>query len=210
MPGSSILHREILTKEQIELFPFLRKFREGYTLVGGTAIALHIGHRRSIDFDLFTPKAFRSSILQKKIKTVVKIDRILVDKESEFTFFVGGVKITFLNYPFELERTMDLDKTIKMPDLLTLSAMKAYALGKRAKWKDYVDLYFILKNYYSLHDVIKKCEMIFGNEFNSKIFRTQLSYFDDVNYEEAVEFLPGFEIDGEKIKKELINFSLEN
>ena len=52
------MHKEILTKEQVELLPLLKEFKGKFYLVGGTAIALHIGHRRSIDFDLFSEKKF--------------------------------------------------------------------------------------------------------------------------------------------------------
>ena len=48
------MQNHILTPNQKELFPLLKKFKKYYYLAGGTAIALHIGHRRSIDFDLFT------------------------------------------------------------------------------------------------------------------------------------------------------------
>lgn len=202
------MHKEILTKEQIELFPLLEKVGSAYGLVGGTAIALLIGHRRSIDFDLFSEKAFRSILLKKKIQHVIKIDRVLVDKGQELTFFSKGVKVTFFQYPFHIDYTERLDKLIYLPDLLTLAAMKAYALGRRAKWKDYVDLYFIMRDYHSLEEIVKKAKEIFQGEFNPKIFRTQLAYFDDVNYEEVVEFLPGFEVSKQKIKKALIEFSL--
>jgi len=50
------MHLEILSKEQIELLPFISQFKRSFYLVGGTAIALQIGHRQSIDFDLFTAK----------------------------------------------------------------------------------------------------------------------------------------------------------
>ena len=53
------MHKEILTKEQIELLPLLRAFSKEYFLVGGTAIALYLGHRQSIDFDLFTEKPIK-------------------------------------------------------------------------------------------------------------------------------------------------------
>ncbi len=51
-------HKEILTKEQIKLLPLLGKFSKDFGLVGGTAVALHLGHRRSLDFDLFSSKKF--------------------------------------------------------------------------------------------------------------------------------------------------------
>ena len=47
------MHTEILSKEQKEILPYLAQFKKSYYLVGGTAIALHIGHRESIDFNLF-------------------------------------------------------------------------------------------------------------------------------------------------------------
>ena len=95
-----------------------------------------------------------------------------------------------------------------MPSLLTLAAMKAYALGKRAKWKDYVDLYFIIRDSYSVPEIIKKAKDIFGNEFNEKICREQLAYFKDINYSEEVRYLKGFEVSDKIIKKGLTDFSL--
>ncbi len=102
-----------------------------------------------------------------------------------------------------------INNTIKLPDLLTLAAMKAYSLGYRVKWKDYVDLYFIIKDYFSINKIIKKAEDIFSSEFNEKIFRTQLSYFKDIDYTEKVIYMKGFEISDEVIKKGLIKFSLK-
>jgi len=53
------MHNEVLKNQQIELIPLLKLFEKDYYLVGGTAIALHIGHRYSIDFDLFTSKGIK-------------------------------------------------------------------------------------------------------------------------------------------------------
>ncbi|OGY92681.1 MAG: hypothetical protein A3H70_04965 [Candidatus Komeilibacteria bacterium RIFCSPLOWO2_02_FULL_48_11] len=203
------MHQEILTKEQLELFPLLKKAGKKYGLVGGTAVALQIGHRRSLDFDLFSHRAFKNALLRQKIKSVVKIDRILVNKNGEFTFLANNTKVTFFNYPFALDYRENFDKIIKMPDLLTLAAMKAYALGQRAKWKDYVDLYFIMKRYHGMDKIVRRAKTIFQQEFNEKIFRTQLAYFTDIDYSEEVVFMPGHEVADNKIKKELIQFSLE-
>ncbi len=203
------MHKEILTKGQEKLFPLLKRIGKEYGLVGGTAVALHIGHRRSIDFDLFSPKSFRAVFLKKKIQGATSMDQVLVDKCGEFTFFAQGVKITFFHFPYAIDYKETLDGIIKMPTLLTLAAMKAFALGRRAKWKDYVDLYFIIRDYHPLAEIIKKGEEMFGDEFNAKIFRTQLAYFDDVSYEEKVEFLPGFAVSDKKIKEKLVQYSLE-
>ncbi len=76
-----------------------------------------------------------------------------------------------------------------MPDLLTLAAMKAYALGGRAKWKDYVDLYFLLKDHFSLPQISEKSKALFGPLYNEKLFREQLCYFQDIDYSEKVDFI---------------------
>ena len=86
--------------------------------------------------------------------------------------------------------------------------MKAYTLGRKPKWKDYIDLYFILKNYYQVKDIAKKAKKIFGNEFNEKTFYAELAYFKDIDYSEKIIFMDNFEISADQIKKELIKLSL--
>lgn len=76
-----------------------------------------------------------------------------------------------------------------LPSIKDLAAMKAYALGRRSKWKDYVDLYFVLKSYMQLDDLIARAKGIFSAHFNSKLFREQLCYFDDMDYSESIDYL---------------------
>ena len=78
---------------------------------------------------------------------------------------------------------------ITLPEIIELGAMKAYALGRRSKWKDYVDLHFLLKFKLSMEELIEKAKEIFSSHFNSKLFREQLCYFDDIDYSEAVEYM---------------------
>ena len=202
------MHKEILTKEQLELLPLIQMFSGRFGLVGGTAIALHIGHRRSIDFDLFSLEGFSGSSLDKKIRRYAKIDEVIVNRRGEFTILIKGVKVTFFHYDYPIVFAERLDKIVKMPDLLTLAAMKLFALGRRAKWKDYVDVYFILKNHYTIADIVQKSKEIFGSECNEKLFRSQMAYFVDVSYAEPVEYMKGFEVSDKTIGKELIKFSL--
>lgn len=209
MLNTTMLHKEILTKEQEELLPLAKKFYKDFGLVGGTAIALHIGHRESIDFDFFSFEKFKNVNIKKRISRDRKIDKVIRDEAEQFTFIINKVLFTFFRYPFEINYKIDFNKTLKMPSLLTLAAMKAYALGRRAKWKDYVDLYFIMKDFHSLQEIIKQAKKIFGDEFNEKIFRTQLSYFEDINYSEKIIYKEGFEINDDVIKKRLIDFSLK-
>jgi hypothetical protein len=203
------MHKEILTEEQIKLLPLAQKFYKNFGLVGGTAIALQIGHRQSIDFDLFSDKKFDNLKIKKLInKGGWKIKKVFKDEDGQYTFHINEVQLTFFQYPFEIEYSENFDKIFKMPDLLTLAAMKAYALGRRNKWKDYVDLYFILKKYHSIKKIADRAKKIFEGEFNERIFREALSYFEDINYGEEVVFLPGFEVSEKIVKRELIKYSI--
>ena len=203
------MHKEILSEDQLKLLPTLKQFSRSFGLVGGTAIAFQIGHRRSIDFDMFTNKKFSNASIKKIFDDNWGVKEIHTNRLDELTFICRKVKFTFFRYIYKIEYSKKLDSIVKMPDLLTLAAMKAFALGQRAKWKDYVDLYFIMRDFYKLSEIAKKGEEIFKSEFNEKILRVQLGYFDDVRYEEAVEFMPGFEVSDKEIKKKLIEYSLE-
>lgn len=203
-----MLHKEILSVAQQELLPLIKSFGAKFSLCGGTAIALHIGHRESIDFDLFTHDELNVSTLRKKLSLADKGFLVLIKNEDEYTVVVKGVKITFLRYPFPFDSAVQSDEIVPVPDLLTLAAMKAYTLGRRSKWKDYVDLYFIFSKYHSLGEVVRKAETMFGAEFNEKIFRAALAYFEDIDYSEAVSFRPGCEVGNEHIQSTLQEVSV--
>ena len=204
-----MFHKEILTQEQIKLLPLIKDFSKNFGLVGGTAIALHIGHRRSIDFDLFSSNGFDNNKIEMKIVKKIGAFDPIVNKKGEYTLITKKeVKITFYNFPYAIDYADKFENIIKLPDLLTLAAMKAFALGQRAKWKDYVDLYFILRDYYTIDNINKKGKELFEQEYNEKLFRSQLSFFDDINYDEEVEFLPSFKVSDNVIKKKLIEFSI--
>lgn len=202
------MHKEILTQEQAVLLPLLKRFSNVFGLVGGTAIALHVGHRHSIDFDLFSEERFGNLKIKREILKETKIEKELVNQLGEYTVLINKVKITFFQYPFKITYSQQLDNVIKIPDLLTLAAMKAYSLGMRAKWKDYVDLYFIMKDFFSFEEIAKKAKEIFAESFNEKLFRVQLAYFKDIDYTEEIIYLKGFKISDSIIKRKLVEFSL--
>lgn len=202
------MYKEILTEEQITLLPLLKKFSRNFYLVGGTAVAFHIGHRRSIDFDLFSDKEFDNPKIRRKIAKIGQIDQIFRDETGQFTLSIHGVRFTFFQYSFIVPHKNRVDDFISMPSLLDLAAMKAYALGRRAKWKDYVDLYFVMERYHGIDKIVKTAKHIFGKEFNEKLFRSQLAYFKDIDYSEKIIYMPGYEVSDRKIQRALLEFSL--
>ena len=202
------MHLEILTKGQHDLLPFIKKYSKNYYLVGGTAIALHIGHRGSIDFDLFTDTKVNAVSIKKQVLESGFSSNIIVQKSDQIHFTINNVKLTFFQFPFFIEATQYHQKYFRIPDLLTLAAMKAFALGGRGKWKDYVDLYFMLKNYFTITEICNKAKELFTDVFNPILFSKQLCYFDDISFDEQVEFMPGFEVSEKEVKDFLIEAAL--
>ena len=123
------MYANILSANQKALLPFIESFAREYYLVGGTAIALQLGHRVSIDFDMFKQGTIHKSKIIAKLKTYQLDYQLLYTDSDSFHIVVNDVKITFFNYPFVVPSTLRFGK-IKMPDLLHLAAMKAYEIGR--------------------------------------------------------------------------------
>lgn len=199
------MHPGILSAEQQAILPVVKRFARTFYMAGDTAIALHIGHRRSIDFDLFSAKAMNKA----RVRTVFRSIEggrvtILHEDVDQLHLIFRHVKITFLHYPFDVDASCKLKDVVRLPPLLTLAAMKAYALGRRSKWKDYVDLCFILRDHFSMDEISREAGRIFGDLFSEKLFRQQLAFHEDIDYSEEVEFMPGYMVDDEAIRAYLI------
>ena len=202
------MHKEILTKQQAELLPYIAGYKRSFYLVGGTAIALHLGHRRSIDFDLFTPSKLNKSRIKNSLNQIPFKQVLLFEDVDQLHKLINNVKITFFSFPYQIKHDVKLDAIISMPDLLTLASMKAFALGRRSKWKDYVDLYFIVKGHYSIKEISEETNKNFPSQFSEKLFREQLAFHKDIDYSEPVEYI-GKEIPEEEIKQFLIDKAID-
>ncbi|MGM0425110.1 MAG: nucleotidyl transferase AbiEii/AbiGii toxin family protein [Thermodesulfobacteriota bacterium] len=184
------MHPDVINSSQQRLLDLIPSFSNSFYLAGGTAIALQTGYRCSIDFDLFSAKELDTD---KIINTIIgqsyAIEHILHRSSDELTIAVQTVRLSFVHYPFLVQTPVWFRDIIAMPDLLTLGAMKAYALGRRAKWKDYVDLYFLLLQHVSFTQLVSQAKNIFAGAFNERLFREQLCYFEDIDYTEQVDFM---------------------
>jgi hypothetical protein len=175
------MHLEALTKESRELLPVFGSMDE-FTLAGGTAVALQLGHRVSVDFDFFSPQHIPSSLLS-RVETHASSRSLstLVNNRNELTLTIDGVKVTFLHYPFDVfEKKVVLGGIHALPlDILTVT--KAYTIGRRGSLKDYVDLYALLSaGVTTMQQVIARAEEIYADAFNGRLFLEQLVYADDV------------------------------
>lgn len=163
------------------MFSKLSQFEDFY-LAGGTALALQIGHRISVDFDLFCLDNISKELLN-KVKRIFAENEFapVINNPEELTVLIDGVKITFLKYPFPILNELVKEGNLKMLDILELAATKAYTIGRRGSLKDYIDMFFVLSDgYASIEQIVKLAEKKYGNEFNSRLFLEQLIYLDDV------------------------------
>ncbi len=172
---------EVLSEKMKQDWDKLKKLKDIGILGGGTALALQLGHRQSIDFDFFCSKLISSKLIL-KIKDIFGEIKILINNSDELTFLTPNkVKITFLYYPFKFNSQPLNFEDLKLLNILDISATKAYALNRRASIKDYIDIYTILKSGITLPQIIKKAINIFGELFSEKLFLSQLLFMEDID-----------------------------
>jgi len=193
------MHLETLKVEARELLPYIHNFKSFY-LAGGTAVALQIGHRISVDFDFFSSEPIAKTCLayvKSKLPADVSIN-VAVNDSSQLTLFVNEVKLSFLHYPFPVILPFVAD--LNMLSLPELAATKAYTIGGRGEYKDYVDMYFLLEGgHISLNDLLKLTKDKYQNDFNDRLFLEQLIYLDDLDTTN-VRLLKQSELSKDKVK----------
>lgn len=153
-------------------------------LAGGTAAALHLAHRYSYDLDFFTPRRFDAHAVMKKLKRVpeFRLDRVT---QGTVLGFVGNIQFSvfFYQYPL-LFSTYDF-RGIAVADLRDIAAMKVAAISDRGKKRDFIDLYFILREgkitiEEAIHMYGEKFGVLDANRIH--VIRS-LCYFDEADAE---------------------------
>lgn len=198
------IHFEILDQERIKILPLLASFKQDFYLAGGTALALHLGHRDSIDFDFFTTEPFDTSKLQEKIETVFdghKINIFQLEKNTLSCTIDGNIKLSFFTFKNKLLKDLVETDFLNLASLEDILCMKLWSICTRSVNKDYIDIYYLLK-IIPLKDALEMCEEKMPTMYVS-IFLKSLVYFDEMIFDD-VKMLPGFEVDFEKVKKFLI------
>ncbi len=182
MTAISNIHLEILSDSQRALLDKLAPLVKGYTLAGGTALALQLTHRRSYDFDFFSAKPLARGLLGRLTQTV-SVKKKSVDSADELTVFnADEIKVTFLHYPFKNQYPLIYTESgLSLYGVKDIAIQKAYTIGRRGEYRDYFDLYCIIKGgYCSLGEIIGGAQEVYGGSFNDRIFLEQLVYFGDI------------------------------
>lgn len=186
----SKVHLNLLKKPARSIFLELVQITPDGILGGGTAIMLFLAHRRSFDFDVFFEKPVAKNLLV-KLKDYYQdsLKSVIVDTADELSVIVfPETKLSFIYFPFEpLHKTIDTE-SIPLFSLEDLASNKAYVIGRRGAWRDYVDLFSLLKNGIRFEKVILEAKARFGGAFSEKLFCEQLTYFGDLA-DFTVEFI---------------------
>lgn len=183
------MHQDALTPKRQAIFAQLPVFADFY-LAGGTALALQLGHRQSIDFDLFSPDPIAPTQLAVVERMFAQSPVVpVVNNADELTVRLRDTKVTFLHYPFPvLGDFVDL-AGLRSLSVLELAATKAYTIGRRGSLKDYVDLHAVVAGKRAtLPAIADFAERKYGDVFNTRLFLEQLVWLDDVE-DEPIVFL---------------------
>ncbi len=175
-----IFYPNILNQKQVKtiaLLSFLEKL--GFYMAGGTALALQLGHRTSLDFDFYSPKHFSSPNLYNEIENrfANQTEKISQQKDTVFCR-VNDVDLSFFWYQYSLIEKPVLYQEILLASLKDIAAMKLVAVGHRPAKRDYIDIFYLLEKF-TLEEIFSFAHKKYSN-FNSYLSQRALSYFEDL------------------------------
>src|SRR3989344_5264028 len=140
------MHYEALDEKRQTLLPAIGVFKKEFYLAGGTALALQIGHRVSVDFDFYTEKDFGTEDMYERVQKV--FGQVSRTQESQNTLAIvvqDDVRISFMKYRYPLIDACVETEYLRLASITDIGCMKLSAIVSRCELKDYVDLFFILK-----------------------------------------------------------------
>jgi hypothetical protein len=176
---------DILPAAQQRLWPELAQTPRHFTLYGGTAIALRLAHRQSVDFDFFSPVAFEPHSLLETVP-YLKGSQLRRTEPNNLTVTVdrgGPIQLQFFGN-FDLGQVADAETAegpnIQIASLLDLAGTKAAVVTQRAEVKDYLDIFALLtKAELSLPQMLAAGSIIYGDQFDPLLSLKAIAYHDD-------------------------------
>jgi Nucleotidyl transferase AbiEii toxin, Type IV TA system len=175
------LHYDILDEKRKSILPLLSKVSSSFYLAGGTALALEIGHRDSIDFDFFCDLPFDTVSLYQQLETSLVGHVLLRTQEESNTLGLlidGDIRVSFMTYSYPLIAPIVESEYFAIAGPLDIGCMKLSAITSRSAYKDYVDLYFILQDV-TLADLISALRIKMPT-LEPELTLKSLVYFDDI------------------------------
>lgn len=173
-----MLYYETLGPDTLRLLENLQSlsFLEQARLVGGTALALQIGHRKSVDLDFFGSISASAEEMKEALSANHTISSIK-EAQNINMFLVDSVKVDFVNYRYNWIDDVVIEGYLRLASIMDIAAMKIYAIIGRGTKKDFIDLFFLLQRF-SLEDIL---DFYVKKYPDGSLFMAlkSLSYFDD-------------------------------
>lgn len=192
-----MLHYETIDPETLGLLKSLQKvpaFSE-LRLVGGTSLALQIGHRKSIDIDLFGEIKTDEYAISDALNEIGEVT-ILRKSENINIYLINNIKVDIVNYPYPWIEKPIIEDDLSLAGKKDIAAMKLAAITGRGTKKNFVDLYFLLQSF-SLEEMMTFYNQKYHDGSELLVLKS-LSYFEDANEDEdAIMLKP---IDWKEIK----------
>jgi hypothetical protein len=173
----------VLPEQQALLWPRLGDIPEQFVLYGGTALALHLGHRQSADFDFFAANGFTAALLH-DLEWLGRLEILDMRENAVVVIEPGGVQLAFyggLRFQAVAEQKLAPENGLVVASLFDLAATKAKAILDRSEWKDYVDIATLIGNGHDLADIIGYATTVFDRllVFPAPVFLRNLVWFKD-------------------------------
>ena len=195
---------EVLPENQLKLFRAMARLDwiSDFYLAGGTALALQLSHRQSIDFDFFTTTSLNREMIKKNLGDLGTMELFSEDKDT-INAGINGIRVSFFIYEISMMHDLIEYKNISIASLLDIALMKLAAISGRGSKKDFIDLYFLL-TYFELSDLLKKFHMKFGKE-STNIYHLlkSLVYFDDAEDQPSPVMIK--QISWAEVKQHIVN-----
>ncbi len=159
-----------------------------FYLAGGTGLALHLGHRRSVDLDFFTPETFSEDALLQKVQTLGEFS-LMAKGAGTLHAQIGGTKVSFLAYAYPLLFPSEAFREVKVADPRDIAGMKVSAISSRGTKRDFIDLYAVAQPY-GLPQILAWFKAKFARaNYSSVHILKSLTYFDDAEKDPAPDML---------------------
>lgn len=160
----------------------------GFHLSGGTGLALHIGHRRSVDLDLFSSEDFDSSALRDKLRGLPDL-RVLQIAPGTLHLEAYSILVSFLHYPYPLLFPLAQFETLAVADPRDIGCTKVLTIASRGSRRDFVDLYVAARRY-GLGQLLAWFEAKFSGVHHNRIHLLKaLTYFVDAEAQPMPDML---------------------
>jgi len=185
------------------------KIIDDFYLTGGTALSLQIGHRESQDLDFFSKESFQPEKIQIELKKLSSLESIELSSGT-LNCFLDNVKLQFLYYPYILlEKEIEWEN-VHISSKIDIACTKLITISARGSKKDFIDLYYLLKEF-TLSDLFEKLAQKYPNvNYNETHILKSLVYFADADEQPTPRMQK--EIDWQQIKEVIIkntkNFKL--